>query len=737
MSGLIATSTVAVQPVVMTKLLSPKAIAVIGASKHEGTVGFEVLHNLLSGGFQGEVFPVNPKYVHELPETGNGLIQIHPFVASVDQLPEERIDLALIMTPKATVPDALDTLGRKGVRAVVIITAGFQETGREGQRLAEQVKGIADRYGMVVIGPNCLGIANMGPFMRMNATFARSAPSNGRGAIFSQSGAVGIDLMNRASRLGLGIGQFVSLGNELQVGCEQLLAHWETDPDIDYIVGYMESGQALSKLALPADRITRQKPILMIKAGYSQAGAKAASSHTGAMASSREAVDAMLTQSGIQRYDSLDGLFSAIEAFENAAPIRGNRIAIYSNAGGYGVMISDLLEKTSNRLQMASFSPQTDARLAELLPETASKQNPVDTTATFPCDDLTAYEQGVWTLLEDEQVDACIIAIIPLMKLCADEIVEIAARAQMRYRKPVMVVLSDDEANLKAAEKHLETVCLPQIALYKTIEDAVVGLDALERHRLRMAEPADVPQSFKDVERDMVRQVLERASSQNRALLTTAESLQVLEAYGIPSVSHRLATTLEEALAAGKKLGYPLVLKLNSKTISHKTEIGGVVTGIRNEDELVQAWTGLMERLSAHGVLPFQAGEGILMQRFLQGGTELILGATLDPDFGHLLMVGRGGVYTEIDQDFAIRLLPIGRNGVHKMLSKLRIYKALTGFRGKPAVDIEGLETTILRLAQLLGDFPEIQEMDINPLIAMPGASGLAVDARMIVRPAT
>ncbi len=721
-------------------LLKPASIAVIGASESEGSVGKALLSNIVSSGYTGKIYPVNPKYAgQEVIYHSNGTKKPLTYLATPEELPDSDVDLALIMTPSKTVPHILDILGQKHLPSVVVISAGFKELGEQGNTLAEQVTQTVEKYDMVLVGPNCLGIADTDPTIRLNATFAKQAPPIGKGAVFSQSGAVGIDIIDKAKRMGLGLTQFVSLGNELHLRPKQLLQFWHHDPQVAYIAGYMESGRSLAEIKDTAAEVTKEKPVLLIKAGKSSIGAQAAKSHTGSLAGNDDAVNALCAQTGIQRFGTITDLFAAAQAFENAKPSAGNRVAIFSNAGGYAVMGSDRLEPAFHQNQglvLAQFSEDTYQQLEKLLPRTASKKNPVDTTATMPMDSLENYKQALLAILKDPQVDSCIVPIIPLLNMQLHEITNAIAAVQNESEKPLLVVLSTHESDIAQIHQELKTAKLSPLALYASMEEAITGLGALEKHRLWQMRPKAQPIAMKDVSTERVQRIFHQVKQEERILLTTSESLDVLCLYGIESAPFKVVTTLEEALEAAQVLNYPLALKLNSKTITHKTDIGGVQVDIRNDAELTSRFLSMREQLSHHGVTHFEPGEGIMIQAYLTRGREIILGIKDDPDFGKLLMIGRGGIYTTIDQDVQFRLAPLTRQDAQEMIEGIKAYQILKGYRGKPAVDLNRLEEAMIRLSCLAMDCPEIQELDINPYMATPeGEVGnSSVDARIILK---
>jgi acyl-CoA synthetase (NDP forming) len=738
------TAAQAISSDVMDKLMKPKGIVLVGASEAQGAVGKEVLDNLVKGGYTGQIYLINPKYQGQTSSVtvpganGQPPAQL-TYLASADQLPANKVDMAVVMTPSRTVPGIVEGLGQKGVKSVVLISAGFKETGPEGAALEQQLQTNINRHGMVLVGPNCVGIANPASDIKMNATFVQGKPLAGKGALVSQSGAVGIDIMSRAGRLGLGVSQFVSIGNAMQIDANKMMRYWKEDPSVKYVMGYLESVQNPDEFREIVKSLSKEKPVLFLKSGKSQAGAKAASSHTGSLAGSDHAVDALFKQTGVQRMDSIQQLFAAAQAFENTKPSVGNRVGIYSNAGGYAVLATDLLDLERYKLQLAQLTPQTEESLKAFLPAAASRKNPVDTTATVPADSLEKYKQALNVILDDPNVDSLVVSIVPLMGIQPGDIAQAVAEAQQRSHKPVVGMISCGEDEFAKIQTQLKSKNLPPVALYTSMEDAVSGLGALEAHRtwVNKAQAEVVP--FTDVDKPKVTGILATVKAEGRKLLTTTESLDVLNAYGINTPKWGLTQNLDEAKATAAQLGYPLVIKLCSKTISHKTEVGGVILDIRNEEQLEKAFTELQSNLRKHNVSAFKPGEGILVQQFLNKGREVIMGLNDDPQFGKMLMMGFGGIYAEVFKDVQFRLNPITKQDVGEMLDGMKSSKILKGYRGKPGADLETVEEVMLRLSQLVSDFPELTELDINPYMAQPkptggGKGGSAVDARIIIK---
>ena len=714
------------------KIFNAESVVVIGGSIDPDAVGHEVIQNIKAGGYQGDLYAVNPKYAGQSHQFNGEDVS---FFQQVQDLPDN-IDLAVIMIPSTFVPDVMHELGAKGISAAVLISAGFGETGTAGKALAADLDRALEQHEIVMVGPNCLGIANSDSNIMLNATFVRRPLVSGHTAIVSQSGAVGIDLVDRAQRAGMGISQFASVGNSAQTNAAHIIQHWEQDPNVKVIAAYLESIPEPKEFREICQEVSKTKPICLIKAGRSSSGAKAASSHTGSLAGSDVASDALCEQAGIIRSDSIQELNAAVQALENAPASVGNRVAVYSNAGGYGVMIADGIELERKNLKTATLSADTETKLQGLLPSTASFSNPIDTTATVPVDDLKSFKQGLLAVANDPNVDSVIVSVVSVMGLPPLEVAEVIAEVQAITPKPVVAMLSVDDDEMRTIRSGLESSGRNDIALFTSLEDATYGLSVLEQRRTWLEKNTDTPAPYADVKSADVRGIIDAVRAEGRSLLTTTESLDVMNAYGIPVPPYSLANTEDEVVNAAKQMGYPVVIKLSSKTISHKTDIGGVALDLRDEAQLRNAFQEMENKLQKAGVTSYQDGEGIMVQPFLNKGREVIMGLSEDPQLGKLLMIGIGGIYVEVLKDVQFRLAPLTETDADDMLQGLQYKQILEGFRGKPSVDMEQLKEVMLRLSQLVQDFPELNELDINPFMARPQSSsgaGFAVDARMTI----
>ena len=689
-------------------ILRPRSIAVVGASRRKNSIGNAILRHLIEGGFTGPVFPINP--------SADSVAAV-PAFPSVKDLPIAP-DLAFIIVPKEAALDAVRECGEKGVKGLVVITAGFREVGGEGIELEKELVETIQRYGMRMVGPNCMGVLNTSSSVSMNGTFAPYMPPAGPIAFMSQSGAMGMTILDYASEYGIGISQFVSVGNKTDVSGNALTEYWRDDDEVGVILMYLESFGSPRTFVSLARETTRKKPILVVKAGRSEAGAKAASSHTGALAQVDIATDALLAQCGVLRADSVEELFDAALAFSKAPLPRGNRVAILTNAGGPGIIIADAAEACG--LDVATLSEESQAKLREILPEEASVSNPVDMIASASPEQV---EQATRIIVADEGIDALIASYVPLA-LEAPLVARAIRDGAEGTDKPVLAVLMS-KRGLPQGMAELQESPIPA---YRFPESAARALGAMWKHSRWQERPPETVRRF-DVDAERVDEVIAVALDEGRDQLTLMEGLEVLDAYGIPVAPWTVVHSAEEAVAAAEQMDYPVVLKPVSAEILHKTEAGAVRVDLETADEVIEAYGFLDDLLVETG--PEARQEGVLVQRMLKGGRETIVGMTWAPRFGPIVMVGLGGVYVEVLQDVAFRVQPVSNEDADEMIRSLRGYRILEGVRGERGVDLDLLAEVVERTSQLVGEHPEIREMDINPFLAFPEAEKCAaVDAR-------
>ncbi len=687
----------------------PRSIAVIGASRRPGTVGHQIVENLVRHGFQGPVYPVNPRArsIHSVPAW-----------RSVRELPET-VDLAVIVVPKERVPQVVDECGTRGIPAVAVISAGFKEVGQEGARREAHLMERIRHHGMRLVGPNCMGVLSTDPAVRMNATFAPTMPPAGRVSFLSQSGAMGVTILDYAAEYGIGIRDFVSGGNKPDVSGNDLLEWWETDPETRVILMYLETFGNPRHFTRIARRVGRKKPIIVVKSGRSKAGARAASSHTGALAGRDVAADALLAQCGVMRAGSVEELFDLAMAFGNLPIPRGNRVAIVTNAGGPGIIVADACE--AEGLEVASFQDETTEALLKIFPEEASVRNPVDMIATATAE---SYRVALDVVMGDPGVDAAIAAFVPPLGVRQEDVASAIMEAAAHHPEtPVLAVLMGREG-LPQGRSQLRTAGIPA---YIFPESAVRALGALHRYGRWLSRPVQAPAAF-PVDADAVARIVAEARAEGRTRLLEVEAYRVLEAYGIPVIPHRLVQTADEAVAAAEVLGWPVVLKAVSPQIVHKTEVGAVRLDLRGPDEVRGAFDEVRAALEHH-----QVGDdlrGILVAPYRRDGRELILGMSTDPSFGPLLMFGLGGIYVETFKDVAFRVPPVTDQEAREMIRSIRSYPLLEGVRGEKPVHLDAVVESIQRLSQLVQTHPALAEIDVNPFLATPQGAW-ALDARI------
>lgn len=701
------------QDTILDKIMKPKSIAVIGASTKEHTIGSDIMKRLQEYKFNGKIYPVNPK---------GGVIEGLQAYTNVLEIPET-IDLAIIVVNAKFVLSTIDQCHEKGIKGVCIITAGFKETGKEGAELEKQLVEKLKEYGMRCVGPNCLGVVNTHPDIRMDGCFAESLPERGNIGFVSQSGALGGGILNILKDLNLGFAQFISIGNQADVNAETALEYWENEPDVEQILLYMESIQNPSNFRKLASRITKKKPILALKAGRSAAGASAASSHTGSLAGADKAAAALLQQSGVIREFSLKNLFATAKVFANCPIPKGNRVAIITNSGGPGIMATDAVCEYG--MQMAKITDETKEKLRSFLPSAASVKNPIDMIASAP---IEHYKQTLETVIADENVDMIIVIYLPFLGLkdidVAEALMEIKAK---NPQKPVVgVFMTKSEFFSRLSDMNVN------MPFFMYAEEAADGLNRLNQQRLWMERPEGKVPCF-DVDRQKVKEIILKSVKEGRDQLTTLESIDVLQAYGIRACKYGLATNIDEVVTLGNSIGYPVVMKMTSKTTSHKTDVGGVVVNIRSEEQLRKEYEALLGRLEEKGLL--EGLEGVIIQEMVKGNREMVCGIATDPQYGPMMMFGLGGVFVETLKDVTFRIAPLTDVDAKEMVQSVKAYKLLQGARGTTPAQINQIEETLLRLSQLVNDFKFIDELDINPLlISEKTGEGIAVDGRIKVR---
>ena len=697
----------------LDKIMKPKSIAVVGASTKEHTIGSDIMKRLQEYKFNGNIYPVNPK---------GGVIEGLQAYTSVLEIPGE-VDLAIIVVNAKFVLSTIDQCHEKGIKGLCIITAGFKETGAEGAEAEKQLLAKVREYGMRCVGPNCLGVVNTHPEIRMDGCFAESLPERGNIGFVSQSGALGGGILNILKDLNLGFAQFISIGNQADVNAETALEYWENEEDVEQILLYMESIQNPANFRNLASRISKKKPILALKAGRSAAGASAASSHTGSLAGADKAANALLNQSGVIREYSLKDLFDTAKVFANCPIPKGDRVAIITNSGGPGIMATDAI--CEHGMQMAKITDETKAKLRSFLPSAASVKNPIDMIASAP---IEHYKETLKTVIADENVDMIITIYLPFLGLKDIDVAKALMEIKAEYpEKPVIgVFMTKNDFFTKLSDMDVN------MPFFMYAEEAADGLNRLNQQRLWMERPVGEVKSF-DVDRERAKQIIKGSLEEGRAQLTTRESIDVLDAYGIRVCKSGFATTEDEAVTIGNSIGYPVVMKMTSKTTSHKTDVGGVRVNIQSEEQLRAEYQDLIAKLEERGLL--DGLEGVIIQEMVKGNREMVCGIATDPQYGPMMMFGLGGVFIEVMKDVTFRIAPLTDIDAKEMIKSVKAYKLLEGARGTTPAQMNQIEETLLRLSQLVNDFKFIDELDINPLlISEKTGEGIAVDGRIKVR---
>ncbi len=687
-------------------------MAVLGASTRKGTIGRETLHNILLAEFNGKVFPVNPKaqVIHSIKS-----------YSTILDVPDA-VDLAVIIVNKRFVKDVVTQCGEKGVKGLVIITAGFSEVGDEGKEREQEVLEVVQEYGMRMIGPNCFGVVNTHPDVSLNATFGKTFPMQGRIGFITQSGAMGEAIMNHARDLGIGFSIVASIGNKADISSNDVLEFLKDDPNTDIILMYLENFGNPRNFTSIARQVCRHKPIVAVKSGRTMLGAQAASSHTGALAGLDVGVDALFEQTGVMRVDTVQELFDVAKALSMQRIPEGNRVVVVSNAGGAGVLATDAL--INNGMEMPALSATAVNRLRKSISEDASFSNPIDMVAGAAGKEYRATLNAV---KNDKRYDSIVPILVP--PVTVDQL-DVARNIQESLEGTDKTVL----ACFMGAGKSSEGAAYLQkhgIPVYVYPETIAKTLSTLWCYRKRISKPRGEIRKFK-VDRQRVRGIIDTALAAKKDAIVGDEAIEILDAYRIAAAGYKYAGSATEAAAVAKKMGYPVVMKVNTPPILHKTEVGGVVVDLRSEGEVREAFKSLQERIKKARV----TGKfTVALQKMITGGLETVIGMTTDPVFGPLIMFGLGGVYVEVMKDVTFKIHPLTDEWAREMVHSLKSYPLLDGFRGAPPVDKEVLEETLLKVSQLLSDFDCFSEIDINPFIVSANRKDCAaVDARFLLR---
>ncbi len=696
-------------------ILRPKSIAVIGASRQRDSIGWQIVDNLLVHGFNGPVYPVNPKAdsIHSIKAWG-----------SIGSIPEP-VDLAVIVVPADLVVQVVRECLDSGVKGFVVISAGFREIGGEGLERERDLLAAIAGTGVRLVGPNCLGVTNTQPGISMNASFAPTMPPPGPVAFISQSGAMGVSILDYANSLGIGFSMFVSSGNKADVSANDLLEYWGEDPDTELILMYLESLGDPARFVRLGREITPTKPIFLVKSGRTGAGQRAAASHTGALAQTELITNALITQAGAKRAQSVNELFDYAMVFSNQPLPAGNRVAIVTNAGGPGIIIADTCE--TNGLEVVSLTEETRARLRSRLPKEASVRNPVDLIASAGPE---IYEYALNCVVVDPGVDATIAAFVPPLGIHTEDITRAIVSVNKKHPdKPMLAVLMG-QRGLPRGMAQLHEAHIPG---YIFPESAARALGEMWRYSMRRDRPTGDPVVF-ETDDEAVSAIIDTTLARGESKISEPDALRILEAYGIP-ISPWSFVEFEGAgdfaartAVAAAELGFPVAMKIVSPEIVHKTDVGGVVLGLESGETVEEAVGAILRRVSNHS----GSIDGVVLQRMAEQGRETIVGITRVPEVGPMVMFGLGGIYVEVMKDVVLRLCPLTDTDAVEMIGEVKLYKLLEGVRGEAPRDLGALAEAILRLAQLAERHERIVEMDINPLVSYEKGA-VAIDARIQV----
>lgn len=706
-------------------IFAPKAIAVIGASNTPGKVGHDIFANILKGGYRGTLYPVNP--------TARSILSIRAF-PTIGEIPDT-VDLAIIILPPEATLKAVEESVRKGVKGIVIVSAGFREVGKKGLEIENRIVSICREAGIPIVGPNCLGVINPLGGVSMNASFSARMPAVGNISFISQSGALCAAVLDVAAYRNFGFSKFISIGNKADVDEIDLLEYLHDDFDTAVIMIYIEELRRGAEFISTVRKITsgeRPTPVLVVKSGRTSAGARAAASHTGALAGTEAVYDAIFKQTGIIRAESIDELFDFANAFayKQESPLGklrrklpyGKRVAIVTNAGGPGILATDMT--VSADLELAEFSKETVEYLAGHLPSTANLQNPVDIIGDATQD---RYENALGAVVKDEGVDGVLVILTPQSMTNAQGTAEAVVRVARSTHKPIVCCFMG-VIDVSAGVKYLQEHGYP---VYPFPENAAKAMGALYRYT-KWLDREELPEFTTSHDKTRAASIIADCLASGKTYIGEIEGIEILKCYGFNVPSVRFAKTEDEAVRIAAEMTFPVAMKIVSGQILHKTDAGGVVLGLKSETEVRRAFRTIVE--NAKKFASAVVVDGVLLEKMAPPGEEIILGVNRY-DIGPLLMFGLGGIFVEVFRDVVFRLAPIERMEANRMIREIKGFKLLTGFRGRPKADLDALERTLVSLSALAVNHPEIIEMDINPLLLHgEGKGATVVDCRMILK---
>ncbi|MBF0378004.1 MAG: acetate--CoA ligase family protein [Desulfamplus sp.] len=690
-------------------IFAPESIAVLGASTQKGKVGHDIFANILYGGYQGTLYPVNP--------TAKSILSVKCY-KSITAIPDP-VDLAMLILPPKRSLNAVEECIAKGVKGIVIVSAGFKEVGGEGLEIEQKIQQMCRDAKIRLVGPNCLGVINPAPSVSLNASFSKRMPSYGNISFISQSGALCTAVLDFAADKGFGFSKFISIGNKADVDELDLLRYYHNDPHTDVVMIYMEE---LSREAKEFISEVRQMtsginptPVVVIKSGTSDAGAAAAASHTGSLAGSDTIYDAIFEQSGIIRCRTVNELFDYAQAIASKKVPKGDKIAIVTNAGGPGIIATDMSEHSG--LKLAKFSDETVKELHKYLPPTANFHNPVDVIGDAARD---RYENTLATVMSDAGVDSVLIILTPQSMTDAMGTAEAIVSIAKRSVKPIVCAFMgvvDVSDGVKLLQQN-------NVPVYQFPESAARALGALYSQQKWLSRKI-LPQYRLEFDRTKADEIINKHLDAGQYLLDEMDGSELLKCYGFKTLQMEIAETAEKAVEIADRIGYPVVMKIVSPQILHKSDAGGVKVGIETSTEVRSAYERIIK--SAADYNPSAELKGVLIQEMAVAGKEVILGVSRHPGFGHAVMFGLGGIFVEVYKDVVFRMAPMGRNVVRRMVKSIKGYPILAGFRGEPQCDIEMLEKNLVSLRAMVDNHPVIKELDINPLFVHKEREGTTV----------
>jgi len=691
-------------------IFRPRSIAIVGASRTPGKVGHILTRNMIDSGYEGKIYPVNPKADEILG------LKCSKTIGDI----QGDVDLAVISIPAGLVLQVAEECGMKGVKALVVITAGFKETGHEGAILERQLVEVGRRYGMRIQGPNCLGLINTETIL--NLSFAPAMPKNGKIGFISQSGALGTAVLDWVIQEDIGFHSFISLGNKADLDEVDFIEAMAEDDDIKVILLYLESIEKGRKFLEVAQRTVKKKPIIVLKGGTSSAGAKAAGSHTGALVGSFMAYKTAFDKSGVILAESVEDLFNYALAFAEQPLPEGEGIAIVTNAGGPGILATDLSEKLG--LRLTGLSNYLRSRLMDGLPPAAATGNPVDVLGDAMAD---RYEFAIREVLQDDDIHAVLVILTPQAMTQSSETAQAMVNIQSEQNSKPIIGVFMGGGRVTTAMKKLRDSGIP---CYDFPEKGIKTLDSLYKYARFLKMPERIESRFEDVDPDTVKEVFKVVRGDGRVVLLADETVRVVEAYGIPTTGDRVARSDDRAVEIADDLGYPVVLKIASPDILHKTDVGGIALNLSDPEEVRVAYDRIIT--SVERLVPQARIRGVAVSKMVPQGREMIIGMSQDVQFGPLVMFGLGGIYVNFLKDVSFRLTPLSELEVQDMMEETKAYTLLKGIRGEQASDVDALKETILRVGQLVCDFHEIVEMDINPVLVYGIGEGcIALDVKI------